>query len=128
VLEAGTRPADDVAQWPVATPPSTSATISSDGSGLDGSFDDIGGAPVTALAEEPTSEDAERGVDVVDVREIPVDDWAELSFADAQGRLHDVDEQGLRALIAYETEHGNRLHYTLLLEQRLAALEKATDA
>jgi len=122
VLEDGTGTTTDAPQWPVATPPSTT---SSDGSGLDGSFDDIGGAPVTALAED-ANPDATH--DVVDVRELPVDDWAELSLADAQARLHDVDEQGLRALIAYETEHGNRLQYTLLLEQRLGALEKDTDA
>ena len=48
LLEDGTSPAADAPQWPVATPPSTT---SSDGSGLDGSFDDIGGAPVTALAD-----------------------------------------------------------------------------
>ena len=122
LLQDSASTSTDAQQWPVSTPPSTT---SSDGSGLDGSFDDIGGAPVTGLAEgsNPNATD-----DVVDVRKLPVDDWAELSFADAQARLHDVDEQGLRALITYETEHGNRLQYTLLLEQRLGALAKDTDA
>jgi hypothetical protein len=122
-LEDGTSPAADAPQWLVATP---HATTSSDGSGLDGSFDDIGGAPVTALAEDADA--THDSLDSVDVRELPVDDWAELSFADAQARLHDVDEQGLRALVAYETQHGNRLQYTLLLEQRLGALESSSEA
>jgi hypothetical protein len=122
LLEDGTSPASDTLQWPVATPPSTT---SSDGSGLDGSFDDIGGAPVTALAEDA---DPDAAHDSVDVRELPVDDWAELSFADAQARLHDVDEQGLRTLVAYETQHGNRLQYTLLLEQRLGALDSSSES
>ena len=127
----GTGPSDRT-QWPVATPPSTT---SSDGSGLDGSFDDIGGAPVTALAEvadttatDSDTTDSDTATDSVDAGELPVDDWAELSFADAQARLRDVDEQGLRALIAYETQHGKRLQYTLLLEQRLGALGSSTEA
>jgi hypothetical protein len=124
-LEDGTSPAADSPQLLVATPPSTT---SSDGSGLDGSFDDIGGAPVTALAEDADADATHDSLDSVDNRELPVDDWAELSFADAQARLHDVDEQGLRALVAYETQHGNRLQYTLLLEQRLGALESSSEA
>jgi hypothetical protein len=124
LLEDGSSGAADALEWSVATPPTTS----SDGSGLDGSFDDIGGAPVTALAEGADPGITHDSGDSVDIRELPVDDWAELSFADAQARLHDVDEQGLRSLVAYETQHGNRLQYTLLLEQRIAALDSASDA
>jgi hypothetical protein len=128
-LEDGSPSEPDAPDWPVATPPLSRAATSSDGSGLDGVFDDIGGAPVTALAEDTTYDAAELvDGESVDVRELPVDDWAELSFADAQARLHDVDEQGLRALVAYETQHGNRLQYTLLLEQRLGALDSSSDA
>ena len=125
LLEDGASPAADAPQWPVATPPSTT---SSDVSGLDGSFDDIGGAPVTALADGIDPDVDREPDDSVDIRELPVDDWAELSFADAQARLHDVDEQGLRTLVAYETQHGNRLQYTLLLEQRLGALDSSSEA
>jgi hypothetical protein len=87
-------------------------------------WDDIGGTPVTATADE-----------LVDVRvvelgsdELPVVDWPQLSFADAQARLHDVDAQGIRDLIAYEGQHGHRAQYTTLLERRLDALTTPEDA
>lgn len=51
---------------------------------------------------------------------LPVADWAELSYADAQARLGSCDESDLRALLEYERAHGHRVQYTLLLEQRLS--------
>ena len=83
----------------------------------DDTWDNIGGAPVTSTDESSS---------VVDVRDL-VDEWPQLSFADAQARLHGVDAAGLRSLIAYESEHGHRVQYTLMLEQRLSALTAAVD-
>lgn len=51
---------------------------------------------------------------------LPVEDWAELSYADAQARLATCDADDLRTLLDYERSHGHRPQYTNLLEQRLA--------
>jgi hypothetical protein len=90
----------------------------------DGSWDDIGGTPVTATSDD-TVDDRPAALDA---DSLPVPDWPQLSFADAQARLHEVDSDGLRDLIAYERQHGHRVQYRLLLEQRLHALTAPTDA
>lgn len=51
--------------------------------------------------------------------ELAVDDWAELSLADAQARITGLGGDDLRALLDYERAHGHRPQYTLLLERRL---------
>lgn len=51
--------------------------------------------------------------------ELAVEDWAELSLADAQARITGLDDAALRALLDYERAHGHRPQYTLLLERRL---------
>ena len=51
--------------------------------------------------------------------ELAIDDWAELSLADAQARITGLDDSALRALLEYERAHGHRPQYTLLLERRL---------
>jgi hypothetical protein len=93
-------------------------------------WDDIGGAPVTFTDEGlavHVPDVTGSGPTIVDVRDLPVEEWPQLSLADAQARLNDVDAQGLRSLIAYETHHGHRLQYTMMLEQRLSALTAASD-
>jgi hypothetical protein len=52
--------------------------------------------------------------------ELPVQGWAELSFADAQSALAACEPDDLRTLLAYEQAHGHRPQFTLLLEHRLA--------
>jgi hypothetical protein len=51
--------------------------------------------------------------------ELAVDDWAELSLADAQARITGLGGDDLRSLLDYERAHGHRPQYTLLLERRL---------
>lgn len=51
--------------------------------------------------------------------ELAVDDWAQLSLADAQARITGLTDDDLRALLGYERAHGHRPQYTLLLERRL---------
>lgn len=61
-----------------------------------------------------------RGAEIAS-SDLPVEDWPELSYADAQSRLASCDEGDLRTLLAYEQSHGHRAQYILLLEQRLAS-------
>lgn len=79
----------------------------------------------TTLADDEHLADlaAPRAVDLREQRgesPLPVEDWAELSFADAQARLTSCDDADLRSLLEYERTHGHRPQYTLLLEQKLA--------
>jgi hypothetical protein len=67
--------------------------------------------PTTGTDEAPTEPPT--------ADELAVDDWAELSLADAQARLTGLDDDALRALLDYERAHGHRPQYTLLLERRL---------
>jgi hypothetical protein len=57
--------------------------------------------------------------------DLPVHDWAELSFADAQARISALPTNDLETLLDYERSHGHRLQYTLLLEQRIADQQSA---
>lgn len=72
--------------------------------------------------------------DVVDLTtpstgDLPVEGWAELSFADAQARLSGLDEGSLQVLLAYERSHGHRPLFERLLDQRLtSASEDGTSA
>jgi hypothetical protein len=93
-------------------------------------WDDIGGAPVRSTDDalsDAELEVAEPEATVVDVRDLPIEEWPQLSFADAQARLHDLDAQDIQSLIDYETEHGHRVRYTLILKERLSALASASD-
>ena len=73
--------------------------------------------PATRRTTATTNESAAQAVDE---ETPPVEDWAELSYADAQARLTTCTPDDLRTLLAYERAHGHRPQYTLLLEQRLA--------
>lgn len=53
--------------------------------------------------------------------DLPVADWPELSYADAQARLGTCDAADLRILLSYEESHGHRPQYVALLEQRGAS-------
>lgn len=61
----------------------------------------------------------ERPTEPPSADELAVDDWAELSLADAQARITGLSDDDLRALLDYERAHGHRPQYTLLLERRL---------
>ncbi len=68
--------------------------------------------PATTGTDEPPTEPPAAD-------DLAVDDWAELSLADAQARISGLDDGDLRALLDYERAHGHRPQYTLLLERRL---------
>jgi len=80
----------------------------------------LGGEDPDAETTAASAESSERVTrDTRD--ELPVDDWAELSYADAQAKLAACDADEVRALLDYERSHGHRPQYTLLLEQRLSS-------
>ena len=92
--------------------------------GRDDTWEALGGTPVI-----PSDDDlVDTSPAVLDSDDLPVQEWPQLSFAEAQARLREVDAQGLRDLIAYERQHGHRLQYTMLLEQRLDVLTTQSDA
>lgn len=58
---------------------------------------------------------------------LAVEDWAQLSYADAQARITALHADELEALLDYERSHGHRMQYTLLLEQRLGGRDGASE-
>jgi hypothetical protein len=54
--------------------------------------------------------------------DLPVEDWPELSFAEAQSRLSTCQPDDIQRLLDYERSHGHRPRYALMLEQRLASI------
>jgi len=73
----------------------------------------------TPLPAHPTTGTDEMPAEPPSADELAVDDWAELSLADAQARIAGLSDDELRALLDYERAHGHRPQYTLLLERRL---------
>ena len=58
---------------------------------------------------------------------LAIDDWAQLSYADAQARITALHADELEALLDYERSHGHRMQYTLLLENRLGGRDGASE-
>lgn len=84
----------------------------------------VPGMPSSATDEVPLPPHPTTGTDEAPAEppsadELAVDDWAELSLADAQARITGLSDDDLRALLDYERAHGHRPQYTLLLERRL---------
>jgi len=84
----------------------------------------VPGMPSSATDEPPLPSHPTTGTDEMPAEppsadELAVDDWAELSLADAQARITGLSDDDLRALLDYERAHGHRPQYTLLLERRL---------
>jgi len=72
---------------------------------------------VLSMASAPTA--AADEVDLRDSDELPVEDWAQLSLADAQARASSCSPTELAALLAYEQQHGHRMAFELMLQQKL---------
>jgi hypothetical protein len=58
-------------------------------------------------------------IDIRDSHDLPVEDWAQLSLADAQARSSSCSPTELATLLAYEQTHGHRVAVELMLQQRL---------
>src|SRR5690625_1495262 len=54
--------------------------------------------------------------------ELPLPDYDHLSVDSLSHRVRTLDADGVRQLLAYERQHGDRLPVTTVLEQRLEAL------
>jgi hypothetical protein len=76
---------------------------------------------VHAHAVAVTDEHRAASAEGLAVTDLPVENWPELSFADAQSRLSSCDADEIQLLLDYERTHGHRPRYALLLEQRLAS-------
>ena len=81
--------------------------------------DVVPGVPSTGTDSPATTGTDEPPTEPPAADELAVDDWAELSLADAQARISGLADDDLRALLDYERAHGHRPQYTLLLERRL---------
>ena len=52
----------------------------------------------------------------------PLPDYDELPFGTIESRVRTLDANGLRALLAYETAHADRVQVVQLVERRLEAV------
>ena len=59
--------------------------------------------------------------------ELPLPDYDHLPIASLAQRARTLDADGVQALLAYETEHGDRLPVTEVLRARLAELEQGAE-
>jgi len=59
--------------------------------------------------------------------ELPLPDYDHLPLGTLPSRISGLDEQGVSALLEYETRHGNRLPVVQVLEQRLTALREGAE-
>lgn len=57
-----------------------------------------------------------------DRRSLPIPDYDHLTVDALQHRIRSLDESGLKALLAYEHEHGHRVPVVQVLEARLDQL------
>jgi hypothetical protein len=57
--------------------------------------------------------------------EFPIPDYDHLPVGALAHRVRSLPADGLRRLLDYEREHGNRLPVVRLLEQRIGALESS---
>jgi hypothetical protein len=82
--------------------------------------------PEAATAVTPDVHEADAreadGAEDQGVADLPVENWSELSFADAQARLSSCQADEIQLLLDYERSHGHRPRYALMLEQRLASI------
>lgn len=98
------------------------STTQQDGQALRGTPGDdvVPGMPSSGTDEPSTTTGTDEApTEPPSADELAVDDWAELSLADAQARIAGLADAELRTLLAYERAHGHRPQYTLLLERRL---------
>lgn len=56
--------------------------------------------------------------------ELPLPDYDHLPLGTLPSRISGLDEQGVAALLEYETQHGNRLPVVQVLQERLDALRQ----
>ena len=59
--------------------------------------------------------------------ELPLPDYDHLPIASLAQRVRTLDADGVQALLAYETEHGDRLPVTEVLRARLSELEQGAE-
>jgi hypothetical protein len=56
--------------------------------------------------------------------ELPLPDYDHIPLGTLPSRLSALDEAGVRALLAYEQEHGDRLPVAEVLRHRIEALQR----
>jgi hypothetical protein len=59
--------------------------------------------------------------------DLPLPDYDHLPLGTLPSRISGLDEQGVAALLEFETQHGNRLPVVQILEQRLNALRAGAE-
>lgn len=59
--------------------------------------------------------------------DLPLPDYDHLPLSSLQHRVRTLDEQGVSALLGYESEHGRRLPVLEVLEQRLHELREGAE-
>ena len=62
-----------------------------------------------------------------DRQSLPMPDYDHLSVEALQHRIRSLDESGLRALLGYEREHGDRVHVTQVIQARLDQLASGAE-
>lgn len=62
-----------------------------------------------------------------DRQSLPISDYDHLTVDALQHRIRSLDESGLQSLLAYEREHGDRVHVTQVLQARLDQLASGAE-
>ena len=58
---------------------------------------------------------------------LPLPDYDHLTTGSLQSRIRSLDGEGVRQLLAYEQNHGNRLAVVQILESRLRMLDDGAE-
>ena len=59
--------------------------------------------------------------------ELPLPDYDHLPIGSLESRIRSLDATGLKALLAYERAHGDRLSVVQVLENRLSAVQAGAE-
>jgi hypothetical protein len=59
--------------------------------------------------------------------QLPLPDYDHLPVGSLEGRIRSLDEEGVRALLAYEESHGDRLPVVQVLRARLDQLASGAE-